>query len=149
MSAPAPSKGVDGLPTWHELVAAFRGWDAVCSNGHPVVRCACGLARLHRKRCAGHRRELIAQRRAALINAIDAWADAHVRRSAPTGESFGVCVDRMAAASATAANTLWTCPPSEEVVHAAWTTLAVLATQWDDITLGAVCPYSRTPRELP
>ncbi|WP_280454083.1 DUF4254 domain-containing protein [Nocardia brasiliensis] len=136
---------LDGLPTWHELMDAFGGWAG--SSGHPVARCACGLARLHRKRCTGHRRSTVDERRAALITAIDAWASTHVRRTAQAEESLGAYVDRMAAASAMAVTVLRTCAPGGEAVHGAWCRLAALADGWTDITIAVVAPYRQTSQD--
>ncbi|WP_327116542.1 DUF4254 domain-containing protein [Nocardia sp. NBC_01730] len=145
MTTATPGSGgnLHGLPSWHELLNAFRGWDA--ASGHPVAQCACGLAQLHRKRWPRSRCELVAERRAALINAIDTWAAAHVHRSTrePGTGSFGAHIDRMAAAAAAATRTLRTSDPRGETVHAAWTALAALADGWADITIVAACPYNR------
>ncbi|MGF6881736.1 hypothetical protein ABH933_001247 [Nocardia sp. GP40] len=131
MTAPP---GDPGLPDWHELEDAFISncW----ASTHPVTRCACELARLHRRR--GLRRRPVAVcRRARLIAAIDAWAIEHVRGLEVSG-SLGVHVDRMAAAVVAAHRLLRTCDSVSESVRAAFADAAVLAARWTEIITATV-----------
>lgn len=141
MTAPGECESV--LPSWHELLAAFTGWGKQTEHLHPVARCACALAHLHRKRCPRGRRSAAVELRTTLIATIDAWVADHLRCPGQL-ESIGVYIDRMAAESAEAIHLLRTGDAASEKVHEAWWALAVLAVGWTDITLAAVPPYAAT-----
>ncbi|NNH73815.1 DUF4254 domain-containing protein [Nocardia uniformis] len=125
---------MDLLPAKNRVLAACRG---DIQEDHPLLRWAEALADLHQERLSTEpvARAAVDQRRAALVDSIDQWANRGLPPSLGGArlhtESLGSVVDRLAMFTACAYAAL--ASTSEWELWDAWERLAELAVGYDDL----------------
>ncbi|MBF6298238.1 DUF4254 domain-containing protein [Nocardia amamiensis] len=141
--------GPRGIPDWHEVCAAFRGALGYTPGDHLITRWAQSLAHLHRTRHINPARATeIDRRRSDLVTLINQWVCTHIEPAHGRAELVGPTVDALASAYVEAELLLLIhTEVAEEAMHAAWSTVGYLATQWTDLVAevidGQPCPPGR------
>ncbi|MBF6466152.1 hypothetical protein IU427_13305 [Nocardia beijingensis] len=119
----AGSRFQHGLPDWHEVSAAIRYVAGDKPGDHLVTRWARALAHLHRTR-------RIDPGRAELVTQINRRVTTHLA-SATGAADVGPAADALAGAYVDVEALLLAQEEvTEETLHAAWTQVGYLATQW-------------------
>ncbi|MEU1549087.1 hypothetical protein [Nocardia sp. NPDC005745] len=130
---------------WHELRAAISYIAGDRPGDHLVTRWARALAHLHRtRRIEPGRATDIDQRRAEVVTLINQWVSTHLA-PATRAANVGPAADALAAAYIDAEVLLLAQNETpEETLHAAWSQVGYLATQWADLVTAVVdgqpCP---------
>ncbi|MGW4328717.1 DUF4254 domain-containing protein [Nocardia sp. NPDC004573] len=144
----AGSRFQHGLPDWHEVSAAIRYVAGDKPGDHLVTRWARALAHLHRtRRIDPGRAADVDRRRAELVTQINRWVTTHLA-SATGAADVGPAADALAGAYVDVEALLLAQEEvTEETLHAAWTQVGYLATQWADLVSavmdGQPCPPDR------
>ncbi|WP_157762685.1 hypothetical protein [Nocardia yamanashiensis] len=135
------ARWADGLPDWHELVAAICGHAGDGPDAHPVTRCARALAELRTKSpsAAG-----FADMRAGLVERIDLWGMQFAPFIARCSESLGEAVDALARTHLEAEAAL-AAGRDAETWHAAWLAASERAVAWTDLCAEAMWGQRRVP----
>ncbi|WP_280246728.1 hypothetical protein [Nocardia abscessus] len=137
-----------GLPDWHEVSAAIRYIAGDKPGDHLITRWVRALAHLHR---TGHitpdRVPDVDRRRAELVKLINQWVATHLA-PATRAADVGPAADALAAAYIDAEVLLLAQNEvTKETLHAAWSQVGYLATQWADLVAAVVdgqsCPPGR------
>ncbi|MCC3328099.1 hypothetical protein [Nocardia abscessus] len=137
-----------GLPDWHEVSAAIRYLAGDKPGDHLITRWVRALAHLHRiARITPDRVTDIDRRRTAVVTLINEWVTIHLA-PATRAEDVGPAADALAAAYIDAEVLLLAQNEvAEETLHAAWSQVGYLATQWADLVAAVVdgqpCPPGR------
>lgn len=138
-----------GLPDWHEVSAAIRCVTGDKPGDHLVTRWTRALAQLHRtRRVSPERVGEIDQRRTELVVLINQWIATHVAPPSNHADQVGPVADALVAAYIDAEVLLLAQNETpEETLHAAWSQVGYLATQWADLVTAVVdgqpCPPGR------
>jgi hypothetical protein len=136
------------LPDWHEVSAAIRYVAGDRPGDHLVTRWARALAHLHRtRRIEPGRADDVDRRRAEVVTLINQWVSTHLA-PATRAADVGPAADALAAAYIDAEVLLLAQNEvTEETLHAAWSQVGYLATQWADLVAAVVdgqpCPPGR------
>ncbi|NKY28178.1 hypothetical protein [Nocardia gamkensis] len=137
-----------GLPDWHELSAAIRYVAGDRPGDHLITKWARALGHLHRTRYIDPGRTAdVDHLRAELVTLINQWVTTHLA-PATRAADVGPAADALAAAYIDAEVLLLA--PNEvpqDDLHAAWSQVGYLATQWADLVAAVVdgqqCPPGR------
>jgi hypothetical protein len=144
----AGNRSQPGLPDWHEVSAAIRYVAGDRPGDHLVTRWARALAHLHRtRRIEPGRADDVDRRRAEVVTLINQWVTTHLA-PATRATDVGPAADALAAAYIDAEVLLLAQNEvAEEILHAAWSQVGYLATQWADLVAvvveGQPCPPGR------
>ncbi|WP_280248969.1 DUF4254 domain-containing protein [Nocardia abscessus] len=144
----AGNRSRSGLPDWHELSSAIRYIAGDRPGDHLVTRWARALGHLHRtRRIDPGRTADVDRRRAELVTLINQWVTTHLA-PATRAADVGPAADALAAAYIDAEVLLLAQNEvTEETLHAAWSQVGYLATQWADLVAAVVdgqpCPPGR------
>ncbi|WP_157103564.1 hypothetical protein [Nocardia harenae] len=137
------------LPHWRELTAAFRF--PTYRNDTALLKRARMLATVHRVREVYPGRSATFEAgRTALRRQIADWITEHTDAAPDAAIACATVIDAMASAHVAAERLLQTDPPpSAEQLHAAWSDVGYLATQWADLVAEVIDGQRPLPRLSP
>ncbi|WP_454194605.1 DUF4254 domain-containing protein [Nocardia sp. Marseille-Q1738] len=143
--------GLQEIPDWHQLCAAFRGAVGHNPGDHLITRWAQSLAHLHRTRHINPGRATeIDNRRADLVTLINNWVSTHIQPRTSSAEHVGRTADALAGAYVDAELLLLAnIAVPEDTMHAAWSRVGYLATRWADLVAEVIDGQPGMPRHPP